>query len=220
MIYAENIFLCIVIPLVVSVLLTRGEVRRYLTGFLLGMSMCLLSAYIGGFLNLVSHMSFEDTQVFISPIVEELMKFLPLLGCYIIFLPKEHHLTMFAVAIGAGFATFENCCYILTSGAERISYVLIRGMAVGVMHIVSIFALSVWLILAVRLKAICFPVLVAGAAISITFHALYNLLVSHTGISANIGYLMPILTAVLLYVLYRRLSETAMLKKPDVQDVQ
>ena len=151
---------------------------------------------------------------------EELMKFLPLLGCYIIFLPKEHHLTMFAVAIGAGFATFENCCYILTSGAERISYVLIRGMAVGVMHIVSIFALSVWLILAVRLKAICFPVLVAGAAISITFHALYNLLVSHTGISANIGYLMPILTAVLLYVLYRRLSETAMLKKPDVQDVQ
>ena len=56
-----------------------------------------------------------------------------------------------AVAIGAGFATFENCCYILTAGAESLPYILIRGMAVGVMHIVSILALPIWLIAARRL---------------------------------------------------------------------
>ena len=66
----------------------------------------------------------------------------------VLFTPEEHTLTMLAVAIGAGFATFENCCYILTSGAERLTYILIRGLAVGVMHIVSVLTLSIWLIIA------------------------------------------------------------------------
>ena len=79
MIFAENILLCIAIPLIVSLLFVKGEVRRYLTAFLVGMGVCLLSAYISGFLNLSSGMGENDTAIFLSPIVEELMKLLPLL---------------------------------------------------------------------------------------------------------------------------------------------
>ena len=127
--------------------------------------------------------------------------------CCVIFLlyPGERTLTMLTLAIGAGFATFENCCYMLTAGAESLPYILIRGMAVGVMHIVSILALPNWLIAARRLRVFSIPAVVGGLSLSMSSHALYNLLVSQPGVSSVIGYLMPMLIAFALYFLLRRL---------------
>ena len=205
MIYAENILLCIAIPLVISLLFVRGDVRRYTAAFLFGMGVCLIAAYISGFLNLVSGMGENDTSVFLSPIVEELMKLMPLLFFIVLFTPEEHTLTMLAVAIGAGFATFENCCYILTSGAESFTFIMIRGLAVGVMHIVSILALAVWFIIAKHLQVFSFSSIIGGLSLSMVFHALYKLLVSEPGVSRYIGYLLPLLAAAGLYYLYRKL---------------
>ena len=204
MIYAENILLCIAIPLAVSLLFVRGEARRFVAAFLLGMGVCLIAAYIGGFLNLITGMGENDTAVFLSPVVEELMKLLPLLFFLLLFSLEDRTLTMLAVAIGAGFATFENCCYILTAGAESLPYILIRGMVVGVMHIVSILALSIWLIVAKRLNVFSFPAVIGSLSLAMIFHALYNLLVSEPGPSTVIGYLLPPLTAAALYPLYRK----------------
>lgn len=205
MIYAENILLCIAVPLLISLLFIRGDARRYVSAFLLGMGVCLIAAYVSSFLGLVAGMDENDTSVFLSPVVEELMKLLPLLFFLVLFSPEDRQLSMLAVAIGAGFATFENCCYILTAGAGSLPYILVRGLAVGVMHIVSILALSVWLIVAKRLKAFSFPAIAGGLSLAMIFHALYNLLVSAPGASMWIGYLLPLLTAAALFLLYRKL---------------
>lgn len=205
MIYAENILLCIAVPLIISLLFVRGEVRRFVAAFLLGMGMCLIAAYISGFLNLVSGMGENETSIFLSPVVEELMKLMPLLFFMVIFRLEGRSLIMLAVAIGAGFATFENCCYILSAGAESLNYVLIRGLAVGVMHIVSILALSIWFIAAKRLRVFNFPAIVGGLSPAVIFHALYNLLVSEPGASRVIGYLLPLLAAIALYYLFKKL---------------
>ena len=62
MIYAENILLCIGIPFLVSLLFIRGETRRYIAAFLLGMVMCLIAAYISGFFNIHTYrISFKST---------------------------------------------------------------------------------------------------------------------------------------------------------------
>ena len=211
MIYAENILICIAIPLIVSLLFLTGSVRKYMAAFLLGMVMCLLSAYIDGFLALATGMGENDTSIFLSPMVEELMKLLPLMFFMVLTDAKEKTLTMIAVAIGAGFATYENCCYILTSGADNIIYVLIRGFAVGIMHIASILALSIWFILARRLKAFSLPAVAVGVALAMNIHALYNLLVSKEGASTVIGFILPLVMSVILYFLYRyfREKETA-----------
>lgn len=206
-IYAENILLCIAIPLAVCLLFVRGEARRFVAAFLLGMGMCLLSAYISGFLNLITGMGENDTAIFVSPVVEEILKLCPLVFFLVVFEPKGRNLTMIAVAIGAGFATFENCCYILTIGAESLTYIMIRGMAVGVMHIESIFALSIWLVLAKRLKAFSFPTVLGSLALATTFHAIYNLLVSRSGVTSVIAYVLPPLTAVLMFFLYRMIPK-------------
>ncbi len=207
MIYAENILVCIAIPFLISLLFLRGETRYYVAAFLLGMGASLIAAYISGFLSLIAEMEENDTSIFISPIVEELIKVLLLLFFMVVFIPENRTLIMLAVAIGAGFATFENCCYILNYGAESLTYILIRGLAVGVMHIVSILALSIWLIFSKRLKVLSFPAVVGGMSLAMIFHALYNLLVSETGASRIIGYLIPLFTAALLYPLYRRLPD-------------
>lgn len=204
-VFAENIFLCIAVPLVVSFFFTRGDVRRYVAAFFLGMGVCLIAAYVSGFLGMVAGLEENDVSIFISPMVEEMMKFLTLLFFMVLFAPGDQVLTMLAVSIGTGFATFENSCHILTTGAGSLPYILIRGFSVGIMHVVSMLALAIWLIIAKRLKAFTFSAVIGGLSLAMIFHALYNLLVSEPGITMQIGYLMPSLAAVFLYLLHRKL---------------
>lgn len=201
MIYAENVFICIAVPLLVAILFTKNSARRMTTSVLTGMLVCLLSAYIGGFLQLASRYSSDDMSIFLSPIVEEFMKFLPLLFCLYIFEPTYDELRLTAVGIGAGFATFENCCFILTSGAQNLGYVLIRGSAVGVMHVVTMVAIVAGLHLLKTYKVFSFSGVIGALALSVTFHSLYNLLVSKPGVSSYIGYILPMLFALVLYLL-------------------
>lgn len=207
MIYAENILICVAVPFVISLLFVKGAVRRYVAAFLLGMGMCLVSAYISGYLSVVTGFGENETSIYISPIIEELNKLLPLLFFMVMFIPKDNTLIMLAVAIGVGFATFENCCYILSFGAESITYILIRGLAVGVMHVVSILCLAIWLIFVKRLKILSLPTVIGGTSLAMMFHALYNLLVSKSGVSSIIGYLLPLFSAACLYPLYRKLPQ-------------
>jgi len=52
---------------------------------------------------------------------------------------------------------------------------------------------------------VCLALIVGALALSTTFHGLYNLLVSAPGASSYIGYVLPLLTAGLLAIPYRRL---------------
>ncbi len=211
MIYAENILLCIAVPLVLSLFFLRGAVRRFVLSFLAGMGVCLVAAYISGFIDLASGMGESETAIFISPIVEEFMKMLPLLFVLFLFETDDASFLSAAIGVGAGFATFENCCYILSSGAGSLSYILIRGLAVGVMHIVSVLATGFALNLARRFRMLSLAGVAGALSISMIFHALYNLLVSRPGVSSVVGYALPLLAAAALYAGYR----TALLKNGD-----
>lgn len=178
MIYAENIFICIAVPLVITVFFIKGSARKFIVSFVLGMVLCLVAAYIGGYFEYAFEMEAEETSIFVSPIVEEIIKLLPVLFLMILFDPDDDELKLTAVGIGAGFATFENACQIISTGAQDLAYILIRGFAAGVMHVVSIYALSVALVVLRRYKAATVPIVVGALSISMTFHATYNLFVS------------------------------------------
>ena len=208
MIYSENILLCISIPLLLTAIYTRGAARRSVTAFLLGMVICLLSSYISGYLTLLTGMDLNDSAVYISPTAEEIMKLLPLLFYLTVFRPREMSLLTFAISLGAGFATFENCCYLLATGSESLTFTLVRGLAVGVMHIVCMLAMSLSLVMVRRRRVFSFSTVVGCLSLSVVFHALYNLLVSVPGIPAGIGYMLPLLLALIFYWPYRKLRET------------
>ena len=149
-------------------------------------------------------MGARDTAIFVSPVVEEIMNMLPLLFYLFLREPDDNDLILAAAGIGTGFAIYENCCYILSMGAESMSFIMIRGLAVGVMHIVSILALAMGLVLIRRFKALSAAGIMGALALSMTFHGLYNLLVSEPGITSTIGYILPMFTAVLMYFPYKK----------------
>lgn len=199
MVYAENVLICIAVPLLISLHFVRGNARRLSASFVAGMIVCIFSAYIAGFIQVTSGFSPEETSIFVSPMIEEAMKLLSILFCVYVCDPSDEGVQHFAVGIGAGFATFENACSLLSSGAVQLGYVLIRGSSVGVMHIVTMVALAKGIKLLKTHMVFSFAGIAGVLSLSMTVHALYNLLVSKPGISSYIGYVMPMLCAVALY---------------------
>ena len=208
MIYSENILICVAIPLLLSAIFTRGATQRHLAAMLLGMFICLLSSYISGFLSLQAEMDAVDSAVYVSPIVEEIMKLLPLIFILLVFRPGDLDFATFALLLGAGFATFENCCYLLATGSQSLAFTLVRGLAVGVMHVACTLAVSLSLIMVRRYRVFTVAGVTGTLALSVVFHALYNLLVSVPGPATWVGYALPVLVTLLFYWPFRRLRKT------------
>lgn len=206
MIYAEHILICIAVPLLIVMAFIGGDARRFAAALLAGMGVCLLAAYISSYINALTGFGKTRTAVYISPVVEELMKFLPLLLYLSMLSPEDKPLLLAAAGIGAGFAIFENCCYLASPEMSSFAFVAVRGFAVGVMHVVSALSLALGLSLVRRFRALQLPGVLGALSLSMTFHGLYNLLVAHPGAPAVIGYILPLLTAAALFPVYRRLK--------------
>lgn len=195
--YIENIYICLAAPLLIAAVCMRGKGSRVMLFLLAGMSVCLLSSYISTFLASVQGMGTLSASLELTPIVEEIMKFLPVLFYLLIFEPERIDIADSILMTAVGFATFENACYLTSNGADQVLHLLIRGFGTGAMHVVcgSIIAIGILLLWdRIWLR-------VAGTfgllSIAMTFHGIYNVLVSQTGPAATIGYLIPLLTVVL-----------------------
>lgn len=136
MTYIENIFLCLALPMLLSLLFISGSPRRFTLFVVLGMATCLLSAYVSSFFMGRHQCSAVTTAIEIAPVCEEILKLLPLLLYFLIFEPDSHKLTPAAIGIAVGFATFENVCYLTENGAGSFVFLLIRGMSAGALHLV------------------------------------------------------------------------------------
>jgi RsiW-degrading membrane proteinase PrsW (M82 family) len=195
--YIENVFVCLAAPLLVAAICMNDKGRRATVFLLAGMTACLLSSYISTFVASTKGMSYMSASVEVSPLVEEVMKFLPFLFYLLVFEPKRDELTDEVIMISIGFATFENACYLATNGADRVLFLTIRGFGTGAMHVVCGFLIAAGLLFLWDRIWLQIAGTIGLLAISMTYHGIYNVLVSQTGPVAHIGYLIPLLTAAL-----------------------
>ena len=135
MTYIENIFLCLALPLILSMFFIQGRVRRYALFLTVGMAVCLLSAYASSFFMGQYGVDGTVAAIEITPVCEEVMKLLPLLFFYLVFEPEPKEMPAAAIAIAVGFATFENVCYLTENGAANFNFLLIRGISAGALHL-------------------------------------------------------------------------------------
>lgn len=194
MTYIENTFVCIAAPLLI-VALCAGKRRR--SSFLLlvvGMGICLLSAYINTFFMGYYGADVTGTSINIAPVVEETMKLLPFMFYLLVFQPKQEDAKDGVLLIAAGFATFENICYLLQNGTEDLSHLLIRGFGTGAMHIVCGAILGYGLLYLWKRPGLRIACIVGLLCVVVTYHAIYNLLLSVGGWVQIAGYFMPIVT--------------------------
>lgn len=174
---------------------------------ILGMGTCLLSAYVSSFFMRHYGTDMTVTAIEITPVCEEVMKLIPLLFFFLIFEPKPEELPIAAIALAVGFTTFENVCYLTENGAADFTFLLIRGISAGALHIlcgiltgfgISFVFRRYWL-------AVTGTVGILGA--STGFHGIYNLLITADGSWQMIGYLFPSLMIVFLFALKLILSK-------------
>ena len=85
MIYIENIFVCIAIPMLLSLFFTEHRQRVFKLFVVAGMAICLLAAYVSSFFMNYYQTNATTTMIEITPVCEEVMKLLPLLFYYLIF---------------------------------------------------------------------------------------------------------------------------------------
>ena len=195
MTYIENVLVCMAAPLLVALLLLRRKQRPLLLFCLAGMGMCLLAAYLNTFFAQLYAADALNAATPIAPVVEEIMKLLPLLFYLAVFEPDAERFRLAAIVAAASFATFENVCYLTQNGAGQFVYLLIRGFGTGAMHIVcgSVYGRVLRPVWGSRpLRAAC---LFGLLCVAIIYHAIYNLLVSVGGTAQLIAYAIPLLTA-------------------------
>ena len=199
MIYIENIFVCLEIPLMLCMLFIGGRTRTFMLFMTAGMSVCLLSAYVNSFF--MGHYGVSTTVavIEITPVCEEVMKLLPLLFYILVFEPKVRDLPEAAIALAVGFATFENVCYLMENGAENFMFLLIRGLSAGALHILCGISIGFGLSYVFRRKWLAFTGTVGLLGACIVFHATYNLLITGDGGWRIAGYLFPSVLIALLY---------------------
>ncbi len=102
------------------------------------------------------------------------------------------------LTIAASFATFENIVYLTQSGAGNLAHLLIRGFGTGAMHIVCGAIICYGLVYVWQRNWLKIAGTAGLLGASITYHATYNLLVAHGGITQYIGYALPLVSLLLI----------------------
>lgn len=194
------LFIMAVMTLGMMIFVFRGRSRATLIFLLLGMLLCMTAGEISGLIYRYSSLSFYKFTLFVTPVIEECLKAIPIVFAAVVHKPKRRHLLEYAFALGAGFALLENICLFYSMSAIDESYAVVRGLGAGLMH--GVCTLVIGYAMTKRKRKISLTVLVTAVAlvIVIAYHSLFNFLVQSS--ASYIGLLMPLLTFVpfLLFV--------------------
>ena len=193
MTYIENVFLCMASPLLVAALCMGKRQLRFFLFCIAGMGACLLSAYINTFFAAVYQADAFAATVEIAPVVEEVMKLLPLAFYLLVFEPEPEKIRPAAITAALAFATFENVCYLIQNGAEHFSFIFFRGFGTGAMHVLCGLIVGGGLAYAWRRTWLKIAGTCGLLGAAITLHAIYNLLIAYGGAVQYIAYALPML---------------------------
>ena len=186
-------------PLLIAALCMGKRQRKFFLFCFAGMGVCLLSAYINTFFAALYKADTFAATTEIAPVVEEVMKLLPLLFYLLIFEPKREQIKNTAVVIALSFATFENVCYLTENGAGSFVFLLIRGMSAGALHLVCGILTGLALAYVFRRPWLTCTGTVGILGVCMVLHGIYNLLITADGFWQMVGYFFPSAIIVTLF---------------------
>ena len=206
--YIENVFFCLAAPLIVAIFCVPRYPRRSLLFILSGMVACLFSSYISSSFARSLGASTLEASLEISPLVEEVLKLVPVAFYLMVYEPEKNEAAGEALMIAVGFATLENVCYLLTTDANNTLRLLIRGFSTG-----AIVMRGLWKTLLFRVVAT-----LGVLCLSITCHGIYNILVNQDGVPAMIGYILPLIIGAGTIIARRRIYGSQPPERPQMPE--
>ena len=207
----ENIFICLAAPFLIAALGTNTGSRKNFLFIVLGFVCCIISAYLNTFFSVLYSASGTTAVLEISPVIEETVKFLPLLFGLIVFELCPHAGDNIIFNVAVGFATFENICYLLENGTDNLFYLLVRGFSTGAMHITCAFIIGYGLRVFRRPAALKAAGIFGLLCVAITFHAMFNMFMKADGLVKQFGYAVPIASCIVMLLLkahFRKLTDS------------
>lgn len=196
----ENIFICLAAPFLIAAAGSKYNRKNYII-IVLGFLCCIISAYLNTFFTALYRADSSAAVIEITPVIEETVKLLPLLFCILVFNVNafEGGNIIFNTAIG--FATFENICYLLENGTDNLFHLVVRGFATGAMHITCACVIGLGLKMFKKNSILKTAGIFGLLCVTITFHAIFNMLMKTNGTLKQLGYALPITSAWVLFLL-------------------
>lgn len=193
------LLICILMPLSMILFIFKGQTRTVVSFLMLGIVMCLLASEINGIIIYTLNFDRYYATVNIIPIVEELLKALPVLVYAYLFKPSRRQLIECALVMGIGFAILENCL-ILTGNISLVSlpFALVRGFGTGMMHGLCTMAVGFGIGLIRTDRRLAFCGTFALLTVSVMYHSAYNCIVQSE--FRMFGIVLPLITFALLII--------------------
>ena len=116
-----SLFVCLIIPLAMSLLVLADRSRELFVFLLVGIFMCLFASQVNGLIASVTGLDSYVLTTSVTPIVEEIMKIIPILVLAFLLREDRQMLLECALMVGLGFATMENV-YILMNHANAVRF--------------------------------------------------------------------------------------------------
>jgi RsiW-degrading membrane proteinase PrsW (M82 family) len=192
MTFIDHIFACMAAPVLLGMFCAGKRFRADFIYVLAGMTACLLSAYINSFFAGLYGADMVTATAEITPVVEEIMKLLPLIFYLLVFEPKSERAQIAAIVIAISFAMFENVCWLVDNGTGQLDFLLLRGFSTGAMHVACGAVVAGGLVYVWRTPWLKVAGTFGLLGAAVTFHAMYNLLIGSGGVAQTFGYIMPI----------------------------
>ena len=189
------IFICTAVPISLMLSLLEKKSRTTLFYMLLGLIICLLAAQI----NFILRDSFYgtwDPNVFavtttLTPIVEELLKAIPIIYFGFVISDKRDDLLTVSMALGIGFAILENC-YILVANLDQTSIIwaFTRGFSSALLHGICTSLVGFGVSYVKKRKKLFYTGTFALLTVAIIVHGLFNAFIQSR--YSYVGILLPI----------------------------
>lgn len=206
-------FICFAVPLVLMLPVLHRK-ARWLIGFLLvGSYLTVCAGTLNGVVRDALGITSLELSLTIAPIVEELLKALPVLIYALTVSDRRDDVLAIAFSCGVGFAITENAYLMMqASEAASVTWALVRGLATSLMHGLCTLTIGVGITYVRTQRKLFYTGIFGLLAAAITYHATFNLLVSASGAWSLAGLALPLATygiALAAYALRRRRAATA-----------
>ena len=173
-----DLFIRIAAPMCMMFFILKDSARKNLLFMMIGMCVCLFCGEVSGLLHQCIQVSDAYFVSNITPVVEEIMKFCPVLFYMLVFKPERRKLLESAMAVGVGFAILENV-FTLAFGTDDTAILLslVRGFLTGMFHALSTLIVALGVSFLKKNRKILAAGTVTFLTLAITLHAICNRLV-------------------------------------------
>lgn len=196
---------CLSAPILLMMVLTKGESRWILFFVLIGFVTCVISAEINDYILVRSpEMNMTVFSVYYAPIVEEIVKMVPVFVYSLLAVKKGKKRIEFGMAVGVGFSILENVYYMITN-VQKISsveWIFARGFSTALMHALCTVAVAYTLYVAYRHRKMLLTGTLAALTMAITYHSAFNIILQTE--YKGIAVFMPIVTYSMFVIFMNR----------------